>query len=372
MKEKQSDSLVYEYWFAGIRALSTRKKRKLREELGNAENIYYIEETKLRSFDFLTEKDIMAINSERKNKEIKKEYDICLEKGIVFVPFFHPQYPRRLRKIVSPPYALYVKGNLPDDDKPSAAIVGARQCTPYGEQMAISFAEMLAENGVQIISGMAKGIDGAGQRGALNVGGKSYGVLGCGIDICYPREHIGLYSDLQKSGGILSEQPTGTPPLKEFFPARNRIISGLSDIVLVMEAKEKSGSLITADMALEQGKDVYALPGPITSNYSRGCNELIRQGAGILVSPEELMEELGVSCNSFPVKMDGNSGKNEKMLERAENLVYSKLDLYPKSLSRLLDETKMAPAELMQQLTSLIIKGYIEEISKNYYVRSKL
>ena len=170
----------------------------------------------------------------------------------------------------------------------------------------------------------------------------------------------------------MSEQPTGTPPLKEFFPARNRIISGLSDIVLVMEAKEKSGSLITADMALEQGKDVYALPGPITSNYSRGCNELIRQGAGILVSPEELMEELGVSCNSFPVKMDGNSGKNEKMLERAENLVYSKLDLYPKSLSRLLDETKMAPAELIQQLTSLIIKGYIEEISKNYYVRSKL
>ena len=219
---------------------------------------------------------------------------------------------------------------------------------------------------------MAKGIDGAGQRGALNAGGESYGVLGCGIDICYPREHIGLYADLQKAGGILSEQPEGTPPLKEFFPARNRIISGLSDVVLVMEAREKSGSLITADMALEQGKDVYALPGPVTSRLSRGCNELLRQGAGILLSPEELLAELGLSRNFFPAKIGANTDKNEKTLERAEKLVYSKLDLYPKSLSRLLDETKMMPAELMQQLTSLIIKGYIKEISKNYYVRAQL
>ena len=372
MKEKKSDNLAYEYWFAGIRALSAGKKWKLHEQLKSGENIYYIEETKLKSLGFLTEKDISALNAARTNKGICQEYERCIEKGIYFVPYFHPDYPSRLREIPSPPYALYIKGKLPDDDRPSVAIVGARQCTSYGEQMAIAYGEVLAANGIQVISGMAKGIDGAGQRGALNAGGESYGVLGCGIDICYPREHIGLYADLQKAGGILSEQPEGTPPLKEFFPARNRIISGLSDVVLVMEAREKSGSLITADMALEQGKDVYALPGPGTSRLSRGCNELLRQGAGILLSPEELLAELGLSRNFFPAKIGANTDKNEKTLERAEKLVYSKLDLYPKSLSRLLDETKMMPAELMQQLTSLIIKGYIKEISKNYYVRAQL
>ena len=141
--------------------------------------------------------------------------------------------------------------------------------------MALAYGERLAEAGIQIISGMARGIDGAAQRGALNGGGRTYGVLGCGVDICYPREHRGLYCDILKEGGLLSEQLPGEPPLAGYFPARNRIISGLSDLVLVMEAKERSGSLITADMALEEGKDVFALPGLATSPMSRGCHRLI-------------------------------------------------------------------------------------------------
>ena len=163
--------------------------------------------------------------------------------------------------------------------------MGARSCTPYGEKYALEYGKKLAECGIQVISGLARGVDGIGQRGALLGGGKTFAVLGSGVDVCYPKNHMGLYLDiLEQEGGILSELPPGTPPLPQHFPRRNRIISALSDIVLVMEARERSGSLITADLALEQGKDVYALPGPVNSSLSQGCNRLIFQGAGILLS----------------------------------------------------------------------------------------
>lgn len=150
----------------------------------------------------------------------------------------------RLKNIPAPPYALYVRGRLPDSDRPAAALVGARNCTHYGERMALEYGEKLAENGISIISGMARGIDGAGQRGALNAGGMTYGILGCGVDICYPGEHRGLYQDLIKKGGVISEQSPGSLPLARYFPARNRIISGMADIVLVIEAKKKAALLL--------------------------------------------------------------------------------------------------------------------------------
>lgn len=364
-----TEEMKYEYWLAAIRPFPDRKKRILRDALGSAKNIYYIEETNFRKTGILTEKEIRIITDAVKTGRVGEQYEKYMEKGGRFIPYFDSSYPERLKNISSPPYALYVKGDLPDDNKPSAAIVGARDCTPYGEQMALYFGGMLAKAGFRIVSGMARGIDGAGQRGALNAGGHSYGVLGCGIDICYPRENTGLYMDLQKSGGILSEQPEGTAPLKEYFPARNRIISGLSDVVLVMEARKRSGSLITADMALEQGKEVYALPGPVTSSLSEGCNYLIRQGAGILLSAEDLLKELGVAGRIELANKRQNKAKNEKVLESAEKLVYSKLGLYPESLSLLLEETGMTAAELADTLISLELKGYAREISKNYYIR---
>lgn len=368
---KSVEDMQYEYWLAAVRPFPNRKKRNLREVFGSAKNIYYIEETNLRKTEILTEMEIKIIMDAVKTGRVGEQYDKYMEKGGRFIPYFDSSYPERLENISSPPYALYVKGSLPDDNKPSAAIVGARDCTPYGEQMAVQFGEALAGAGIQVISGMARGIDGAGQRGALNAGGSSYGVLGCGIDICYPRENKGLYMDLQRSGGILSEQPEGTAPLKEYFPARNRIISGLSDTVLVMEARKRSGSLITADMALEQGKEVYALPGPVTSRLSEGCNYLIRQGAGILLSAEDLLKELDVAGRIELVNEERNKVKNEKVLESAEKLVYSKLDLYPKSLSLLLEETEMGAAVLADSLISLELKGYAKEISKNYYIRAE-
>lgn len=367
---EQEEAEMYEWWFVGVRGLSCKKKLTLREKMQTAKAIYNIEEKVLSCLDFLTDKEKEALRQAIRSSDVEKDYELLKKKEIRVVTYLDSCYPNRLQEIPSPPYGLYVKGCLPEEDRPSAAIVGARQCTPYGEKMAWEFAEKLSHAGAQIISGMARGIDGVAQRAALNAGQTSYSVLANGVDICYPKEHLGLYMDLQKMGGILSEQPVGVPPLREYFPARNRIISGLADVVLVIEAKERSGSLITADMALEQGKEVYALPGSVNSALSKGCHELLRQGAQVLISPEELLKELELSTDWNSKAAGAKICKNEKVLETAEILVYSKLDLYPKSIHCLQEETKLAPDKLMQQIISLIMKGYVKEISRNYYIRA--
>ena len=356
------NEMKYEYWFANLKGISNRRKIQIREKVTNVEELYYIEETALKQYE-LQEKERQSILSERKEWDLEGEVHKLQRQGIQFITMKDASYPKRLLHISAPPYALYVKGKLPDEDKRTVAIVGARECSPYGECMARKFAKAFAEAGIQVISGMARGVDNAGQRGALEAGGESYAVLGCGVDVCYPREAIELYMDLQENGGIISEFPIGTKPLPQHFPARNRIISGMADAILVIEAKEKSGSLITADMALEQGKDVYALPGPINSELSKGCNSLIKQGAGVLLSPEELLEDWGF--------MGGKNQQNHNLmkfpLESTENIVYSCLDFYPKNLEQLLNMTQYSVSELLDILMRLELKGYIKEISKNNY-----
>ena len=363
--------MIYEYWLAGIEGISNLKKRKLREVYGNGKAIYYIEETNLKKHTFLNEKDIERLKKAKKTVNLEMQWEKSVKKKIKFVPYFSDDYPKKMKVITDPPYALYVLGSLPDENVKSAAIVGARNCTSYGEQMALQYGKCLGHAGVQVISGMARGIDGAGQRGALNGDGTTFAVLGCGVDVCYPRENIGLYMDIQKKGGIISEFPPGTEPLARNFPMRNRIISGLAEWILVIEAKEKSGSLITADMALEQGRDIYALPGMVTEPLSCGCNRLIRQGAGILLNEEDLLEELvikGLLKKKIAIISDT---KNKIKLETKENLVYSKLDLYPRGLDDLQRETGLTPQEVMGICVSLQLKGCIQERSKNYYVRAK-
>ena len=363
--------MKYEFWMAGINGIRPEKKVMLRERMKTAEAIYYIEETQLQKYEFLNDNDRNKIMQAQINTSFHEEYRKMLEKGIRFLPYYDAEYPKRLREIEDYPYALYVKGSIPRKDTKKAAVIGARRCTPYGEKYAIDFAKALAERGVEIISGMARGIDGMGHRGALLGGGRTYAVLGSGADVCYPREHIGLYVDImEQGGGIISEQPPGTAPLAMNFPARNRIISGLSDVILVMEAGQKSGSLITVDLALEQGRDVYALPGPVNSILSDGCNRLIRQGAGVLLSPETFLEEWGIEKEA---EEGGGKKKvkNEKKLESAEKLVYSCLGLYPKNPDQIVSETKLEINEVLAMLVSLELKGYVREISKNYYVISE-
>ena len=201
-------------------------------------------------------------------------------------------YPYRLKNIGDPPLILFYKGKLPDDERPCVAIVGARECSLYGEKTASMFARELSSAGVQIISGMARGIDGISQRGSISVGGNTFGVLGCGVDVIYPEENKDLFADIIKDGGILSEFEPGTEPLRQYFPSRNRIISGLSDIVLVVEARKRSGTYITVTQALEQGREVFAVPGRITDALSDGCNNLIAAGAEIAVNSQTLIQDL--------------------------------------------------------------------------------
>ena len=361
------EEMEYEYWLARIQGISSKKKYLLRERMKTGRAVYYIEETQLAGLDFLSEKERQALKSAGRQRIGNRRAEAA-EKGIRFIPWFSEAYPQRLLELSDFPYALYVKGNLPDPASRKAAIVGSRRCTPYGEKYAVEFGKVLAQYGIEVISGLARGIDGMGQRGALMGNGKTFAVLGSGPDVCYPREHIGLYMDiLEQGGGILSEYPPGTPPLSWHFPTRNRIISGLSDAVLVIEAGEKSGSLITVDMALEQGRDIYALPGPVNSSMSRGCNYLIQQGAGLMTSPEMLLKEWGIDSCSVS---DGKA-KNKKVLETPEKLVYSCLGLYPKNIEQIAEETKLSPRELVGLLVSLELQGYAREISKNNYVAAE-
>ena len=213
----------------------------------------------------------------------------CIEKT-------DPEYPQVMKQYPSMPSKLFVKGRLPDPDRRTVAVIGARMCSPYGRIQAFQYAKILSMAGVQIISGMALGIDSEGHKGALEGKMPTFAVLGSGVDVCYPKSNRKLYERiLWENGGIISECPLGSGPVSWHFPARNRLISALSDAVLVVEAKENSGSLITAGFALEQGKMVYAIPGAVTDALSRGCHKLIYDGAGIAYCPEIILEELGIS-----------------------------------------------------------------------------
>lgn len=214
------------------------------------------------------------------------------ESGLSFVSWESPRYPERLRVIPDPPFALFVKGNLPDPAAPSLAVIGSREATPRGREMARRFCLWLSAHGVQIISGMARGIDSVAGTAAVDTGGRSFAVLGSGADVCYPKSSAQLYERLPERGGILSEYLPGTAPAAALFPRRNRIISGLADALLVVEAARKSGTMITVGTALDQGKDVYAIPGRPEDEKSAGCNDLIQQGAGLVNTPEELYAAL--------------------------------------------------------------------------------
>lgn len=289
-----------------------------------------------------------------------------LPEGIRYINKRDKEFPEKLLELFDCPKGLYVRGELPDPKKKTVAIVGARMCSAYGRATAGYFASVLAAHGVQIISGLALGIDGAAHEGALTAGGKTFGVLACGVDICYPRGNIELYEMMKQQGGTISEEPCGRPPLPGLFPKRNRIISALSDLVLVVEARKKSGSLITADFAAEQGRDLFAVPGRLEDELSQGCNELIFQGAGIALSPESLLEIMGMGSE----KSDNSANATENVLAEEENIVYSCLSLHPKSLEEISREAKLPITSAAERVMFLQLRGMAKEIGRNRYIRT--
>ena len=297
-----------------------------------------------------------------------EELDALSRRGIRLLLQDEPDYPARLKRIPDPPPYLFVRGALPPDDVPSVAVIGSRNATTYGLRMAEFFSAEFARMGFSVVSGMAAGIDGAAQRAALSSGGKSYAVLGCGVNICYPNENYDIFSLMENgSGGIISEYPPGSAPVKGHFPERNRIISGLSDCVAVIEARGlSSGSQITVGYALEQGKDVFAVPGRVTDPLSRGCNGLIQNGAFLLNSPGEVAEALGLKREGrlLPVK------RRSPALKGNERLVYETMGTDPCFAETLIMKTGLPAGEIMSILLNFELDGLVKQLSGNYFVRS--
>ena len=297
----------YDIWLSRIPEIGSKTILSLREVMGGlpqfSEEFYRMTKEErtaaaFRALEFSGEKSERVVRRKAAyltagpGREPAQYLEEMEEQEIRYAVYDDAEYPDKLRYISDPPFGLYYYGHLPSNTHPSAAIVGTRMASAYGRDQARVFAREIAREVVQIISGMALGIDGVAGRGALDADGESFAVLGCGVDICYPKENMDLYGALMERGGILSEYPPGTEPARQFFPSRNRIISGLADVVLVIEAREKSGTLITVDRALEYGIDVFALPGRVSDKNSRGCNALIKQGAGIATCPGDILDYL--------------------------------------------------------------------------------
>lgn len=354
------------YWLCRLSFLGPVRIKKMIQQAGTISELCRMQGQDWVESGLFSEKQGKEFDEQKKNiQKSAEEYHSLDKRGIKFITILDEVYPERLRLLHDGPVGFYLKGSLPVQDKPSLAIVGSRNATRYGLEIARCFGRELAANGVQIISGLAAGIDQAGHLGAMEGQGKTMGVLGCGINICYPKENYPLYESMAKKGGILSEYPLGEPPLARNFPIRNRLISGLSDGVVVIEARERSGSLITAGLALDQGKEVFAIPGRITDPGSCGCNRLIQTGASLVLSPGDILEFFGVK---YGKKLSLHE-KNEKGLAKREKMLYSVLDLQPKHLEDIAEESGLSLSESMMILLDLEIKGFAAGSGGNYYSR---
>ena len=370
-----------------VPGLGQNSLKKLLETTGNIEEILSLRDERIKE---ITGRNVLGKlirewkcnEAEVYSKMIQYAQNLR-NRGIRFVYCAEEAYPQRLKDITDYPFGLFYIGSLPREDRPTVSIIGARECSEYGRKTAELFGKTLGSKGVQIISGMARGIDGISQSAALNVGGNSYGIVGCGVDICYPKENEKLYNKLKINGGILSEYLPGTEPKANLFPARNRIISALADILLVVEARMKSGTYITVCQALEQGREIYAVPGRITDGLSDGCNRLIRDGAGIATSPEDILETLSYrwgreetqstsdeECNTEEVGFT----QNEPSVDWSDNLggaILRVLDQTPKSIDELLEGVKHfgfdpSYTDMLCKLTEMTLDGKCAEIGSAY------
>ena len=358
----------YWFWLCNVKDLYQDGIDRLLQVFHEPEEVYKASEDTLVKSRAVDKVKARAIVSSKKEQRSLYRLDKLKADGIRFIYYGSEDYPESMLVLPDKPFSLYVKGKLPDPDIPSAGIVGARNCSGYGKEMTMKFSQALAARGVQIISGLAVGVDSYASRGALESGGKTFAILGSGLDVIYPQQNIELYYQIiMGGGGIISEYPLGTTPVGWHFPHRNRLISAFSDKLLVMEAKKQSGTLSTASHALEQGKDIYALPGRITDPLSEGCNQMIADGAGILLDPEEFL-------NSWYACMPsgGNAPQRGGTILFASveaKCVYQALDYEPKTVRRIAKECSMEEKVTEKLLTEMELTGLAMQVSKDYYTK---
>lgn len=282
----------YWIWLSRVEKLGSIKAQKLLEKYKTPQNIWKAKKEDLLKTEGIGEETVKQILKEEYRLNLEKYEKYMQENNIELIHIYDKDYPERLNKVYDKPIVLYIKGDKTILNKFSLAVIGCREHTKYGEIVAKNISTQIAKSNIITVSGLAKGIDSIAHRETLKVHGKTIAVIGSGLDNIYPSENINLANEIIKNGGaIISEYVIGTKPQKMNFPARNRIISGLSNGVVVIEAKKKSGTMITVDFALEQGKEVFAVPGNILSPNSEGTNELIKQGAKMVTGIEDILEE---------------------------------------------------------------------------------
>lgn len=293
--------LKYWLWLSSLKGISAKDKVLLIDRFGSPRDLYFARDWEYSEVISGSIEPLLDKNMARAEEIL----NACERENISILTLKDSGYPERLKNIYDPPVLLYIKGKLPPiDDRAAIAIVGTRSCTPYGIVMAERMAYEIARGGGLVITGLARGVDAAAAQGALRGNGKVVGVLGCGVDVVYPPSNRRLFQDVETVGALISEYPPGAEPLSRHFPVRNRIISGLSVGVLVIEAPIRSGALITAARALEQGRDVFVVPGNADSAACRGSNELLREGASVALSGRDILDEYSGIFNSIDADKD--------------------------------------------------------------------
>jgi len=349
--------------------LSPRAASALIERFGGPEAVFGATEAELESVERLTDKGREKIVGPAP-AAIERDLSLMEELGVAVLPFTSPGYPQSIKEIFDPPIVLYVKGELRESDKLSIAIVGSRRATVYGLSIAERISRDLANRGLTVVSGGARGIDTAAHKGALTAGGRTISFLGCGVDVSYPAENKKLFQAVSENGAVVSEFPFGSEPEPWRFPPRNRLISGMSMGVLVCQSPEASGALITASYAAEQGKDVYAVPGNVDDERNRGCHALIKDGAKLVECAEDILEELGIAksgddSGQVQLALPIESLKNEQ-----ERVIASLLSLEPMQVDEIIEKSGFPAPMVSGTLTILEMKNIVRRVPGNAYVRA--
>ncbi len=361
------DKKVYDYWLYSLLGIGKKTFLKLAKE--DFDGKYLYENKVMELPDFLSKRQKASIikGYEKTKEHLQRSYEKLLKAGIFLTVFGDADYPKKLLEIPDPPAVLFYKGRLPKEEEKCIAIIGARNCSSYGRYVAEKFARYFAAQNITVISGMANGIDGYAQSAAVSEGGFSVGVLGCGVEECYPLENKELYQNLIKKGCVLSEYLPYDKPTANLFPPRNRIISGLCDALIVVEAREKSGTLITVEMALEQGKEVFVVPGRITDSLSHGCNKLLLEGANPALSPMQVVRSL-YGMEAKEMMKEGREKERERISD-IQKQILSFLEINPLHINVLQDRTGLPMEVLSRELLFMNMEGYVVQTGSGWYQR---
>lgn len=329
------------------------------------ENLFSLQNTE----EPFPEKVRLRFSSDAFKKQAEREFEFCRKNNIHLISFLSQEYPINLQNAPSPPPILFYKGSLLPQDEVSISIVGSRNYTPYGKAVTQKMAFELASAGITVISGMARGIDSFSHQSAISANGRTIAVLGSGIDVIYPSENRKLYEQIAENGAVFSEFPLHTAPIAQNFPIRNRIVAGLSLGTLVIEAAKKSGTLITARLAAEAGREVYAVPGNICTPFSEGTNELIKDGAKIVTSTQDIISDLQHYLRQILPTQNEIKKSPPPSLTPIERKVYNLLSLTPTPLDIIIQETQIPASELLPLLTDMELSGYIKQLPGSNYIK---